>query len=119
MSIVNLAGYRRARSARPDKACGPELADIMDALHLSGGALHRSEVARQVAEWRGLRARRDIVAIELELDQAFRNYLAAAEAQSRSPLLFLPFGPRSYRWALTDAGRALLSDRHVSRRRTR
>ncbi len=119
MSIVNLASYRRARSARPNKACGPALADIMDALNQHGGALHRSEVARQVAEWRGLRAREDIFAIEMELDRAFRDYLAAAEARSQPPLLFQPFGPRSYRWALTDAGRTLLSDRHVSRRRTR
>lgn len=119
MSIVNLASYRRARSARPTKACGPALADIMDALHRHGGALHRSEVARQVAAWRGIRAREDIITIELELDKAFRDYLASADNRTRPPLLFQPFGPRSYRWALTDAGRALLSDRQLSRRQTR
>jgi hypothetical protein len=119
VSIISLASYRRARSARPTKACGPALADIMDALHRNGGALHRSEVARQVAEWRGIRARQDILAIEAELDHAFRDYLATADTRTQPPLLFQPFGPRSYRWALTDAGRALLSDRHVSRRRTR
>lgn len=119
MSIVNIASYRRARSARPARACGPALADIMDALHHHGGALHRSEIARQVAKWRGLRTREDILTLEMELDRTFADYLAAAEARSQPPLLFQPFGPRSYRWALTDAGRTLLADRHVSRRRTR
>jgi hypothetical protein len=116
VSIVNLSSYRRTRSIA---ARGPALAEIMDALLHNGGALHRSEVARQVAAWRGVRAREDIIAIELELAEAFRDYLATTDTRTRPPLLFQPFGPHSYRWALTEAGRALLLDRHAPRRRTR
>jgi len=119
MSVVHLASYRRPRPTGSIKAVGPELADIMDALFHNGGALHRSEVARQVGDWRGLRAREDISALERDLDLAFQSYLAAAESRKQPPLLFQPFGPRSYRWALTDAGRTLLMDQHVSRHRTR
>lgn len=119
MSIVQLDGYRRSAAAGPLKAFEPALTDIMDALLHHGGASHRSEVARQVAEWRGLRSREDIVAIEMELDRAFRDYLVAAETRAQPPFLFQPLGPRSYRWALTDAGRAHLSNHHVSRRRIR
>lgn len=119
MPVVQLATYRRGRAPAPLKAGGPLLADILDALHRNGGAQHRSEVARQVAEWRGLRTRPDVLALEEELDRAFKDYLGAAETRSQPPLLFQPFGPRSYRWALTEAGRAMLSDRHLPRRRTR
>lgn len=112
MSIVNLSSYRRTHSIA---ARGPALAEIMDALLHNGGALHRSEVAA----WRGVRAREDIIAIELELAEAFRDYLATTDTRTRPPLLCQPFGPHSYRWALTEAGRALLLDRHAPRRRTR
>jgi hypothetical protein len=108
MSVVELAAYRRLmRSVRLDDVW-PAVAQILDALVASGGAAHRSDVIRRVAERRGLRAGPGRQALEAELILAFDRYMVFAATRQPPPLMHLPFGPGSYRWALTDAGRQLV-----------
>lgn len=108
MTIVNLAAYRERVRLRSTKALSPALSDIMDALQVGGGALHRSTVVRQVAAWRGVRNREDLAALDTELQEAFEDYIRYASRSRKPALLRKPLGFDSYRWAITDAGRDLL-----------
>ncbi len=115
VTVVNLADFRRHSGRNTSQALGPDLADIMDALHLGGGALHRSVVVRQVAAWRGARTREEIAALDIELNLAFEEYIRFARRRRKLVLLQKPLGADSYRWAITDVGRQLLEDQ-ASRR---
>lgn len=108
MTVVELAAYRRLiRAGRLDDVW-PTVAEILDALAASGGAAHRSDVVKRIAERRGLRAGPEREVLEAELLAAFDRYLVFAATRRPPPLMHLPFGPGSYRWALTDAGRQLI-----------
>lgn len=88
---------------------GPSVAEILETLAASGGALHRTDVTKRIAERRGLRAGPARRELESELLEAFDRYLAFAASRPQAPLMHLPFGPGSYRWALTETGRQLMS----------
>ena len=108
MTVVELATYRQLMgSVRLDEVA-PTVADILDTLSACGGALHRTDVARRIAERRGVRAKPARQVLEAELFEAFDRYLVFAAARPQAPLMHLPFGPGSYRWALTEAGRQLI-----------
>lgn len=108
MTVVELAAYRRLMaSARLDEVA-PTVAEILDTLSACGGALHRADVAKRIAERRGVRAKPARQALEAELFEAFDSYLVFAAGRPQAPLMHLPFGPGSYRWALTEAGRQLI-----------
>ena len=108
MTVVELEAYRGlVRTVRLDEV-GPAIAEILEVLSASGGALHRADVAKRIAERRGLRAKEARRALEAEVFAAFERYLAFAAAPPQPPLMHLPFGHGSYRWALTEAGRLLI-----------
>jgi hypothetical protein len=108
MTVVELAAYRRLmRAVRLDDVW-PAVAEILESLAASGGAAHRSEVIKRIAERRGLRAGPGRQDLEAELLTAFDRYLVFAATRRPPPLMHLPFGPGSYRWALTEAGRQLI-----------
>lgn len=108
MTVVNLADYRQRPMRAITQALGPALIDILEALHLGGGALHRSTVVRQVAVWRVARTREEIAALDAELNGAFEEYIRLAGRRRKPPLLQKPLGVDSYRWAITDFGRRWL-----------
>ncbi len=109
MTVVELAAYRRLMRSERFGDVGPAVAEILDTLAASGGALHRAEVAKRIAERRGLRAGPARRELEAELADAFERYLTFAATRPQAPLMDLPFGPGSYRWALTEAGRQLVN----------
>lgn len=109
MTVVELAAYRPLMGFARLEDVGPGVADILDTLSASGGALHRADVVKRIAERRGLRAKPARLELEAELFQVFDRYLAFAAGSPQPPLMHLPFGPGSYRWALTEAGRKLMN----------
>ena len=87
-------------------AIDPLLRDIFQALAGRGGSAHRDLIVRSLIDGRvgawaqGLDCARD------QIIQTFENYLAFAETMAEPhPYAYLPFGPDSRRWALTETGR--------------
>ena len=87
-------------------AIDPLLRDIFQALSGHGGSAHRDLIIRSLIDSRagawaqGLDCARD------QIIRTFEDYLAFAETRgSPHPYAYLPFGPDSRRWALTDTGR--------------
>jgi hypothetical protein len=96
------AGRGRAR------AVDPLVVEIIEALVALGGGAHRQSVADEIAVRRTGRACRAEAALQTEVYAAFDGYLTWAATRKVPPLLHLPLGAGSYRWALTDAGMNLL-----------
>ena len=94
---------RRAPGGRA-RHIDPVIAEILEALLALGGSAHRQAVADQVALSRGGRSSSPDTAVRDELYAAFDAYLTGGAARKALPLLWLPLGPGSYRWALTDVG---------------
>lgn len=110
MTVIELEAYRRVVRARRLGDIAPAVADILHVLVESGGALHRREVAQRLAERRGIFSREGRDAVEAEVFGAFDRYMQFAAGKRQAPLMHLPFGPGSYRWAVTEAGRRLLTE---------
>ncbi|ADL00007.1 hypothetical protein MMB232_00649 [Brevundimonas subvibrioides] len=105
-NVISYAAFK-AETRRID----PAVADIVDALRSLGGAAHREDVAHWIAR---RRAGRDVRATAAERDavfNAFQTYMSAATRRRPAPLLHTPFGPGTYRWALTEACKVRLADR--------
>jgi hypothetical protein len=91
----------------------PLVSEIMDALHDLGGQAHRDVVCNYIAANRansGLRPQHDVFE---DLLAAFEDHL---DSHAGAPLLALPFGPDSRRWALSHEGMAQLRHRTRGRR---
>jgi hypothetical protein len=88
----------------------PIVADIVTALKRLSGSAHRDVVAdlilgnRRPARPEALRAERDAIF------KTFADYVDAAARRRAPPLLYMPLGEGSYRWALTAAGLTLFED---------
>ncbi len=81
--------------------------EILEALLALGGCAHRQMVADQIAQRRSGRAGPAEVAARNEIYAAFDAYMVWTANRKIAPLLDLPLGEGSYRWALTDAGKRL------------
>jgi hypothetical protein len=108
-SVVSYMEYRtravRGRASRID----PVMFQIVEALHFAGGATHRQAVADYIAH---VHAGRPIAAgreLQDEVYRAFAAHLAASARRKAEPLVRLPLGAHSYRWALTERGRAVFA----------
>ena len=112
MTVIELASYRQTARARSLGDVAPAIADIVEVLSKSGGALHRSDVIKRIAERRGVRPGPARQQLEIDVLAAFDRYIAFAATRKQPPLLYLPFGPGSYRWSLTEAGSKLLRRVH-------
>jgi hypothetical protein len=108
-TVINYADYKRRVRLGRARFIEPVLADIIDVLLSSGGVAHRQKVADVIASRRLGRPVAADRAVQDEVYAAFGNYLAQASTRRPAPLLCLPLGPDSYRWALTPAGETLFS----------
>jgi hypothetical protein len=102
--------FEHSRRARPGRLrhADPVLVGILEALLVLGGQAHRQAVADQVAFRRTGRFGPADAAERDEIYDAFDRYLAGTTTGRAQRLLWLPLGPGSYRWALTDASLRLL-----------
>ena len=99
------------RTKRPG-GVDPVLAEIIDALVHFRGQAHRDAVCHHIATGRAGDARRAPEALKQEIYGAFRAHESRVGASPRSrSLLYLPFGPDSHRWALTEDGLQLFGAR--------
>ena len=108
--------------ARGDKVArswdvNPLMAEIVDALMALGGAAHRDVVLRGVAGRRSIRSVSD--GFRREIFETAAIHMRRAEEVHKAPLIYLPFGAGSRRWALTAAflKHVASTDRPVPRRR--
>lgn len=108
-SVVSYMDYRaratRGRGSRID----PVVFQIIEALHFAGGASHRQAVADYIAHVRAGRPAAAGRELQDEVYQAFDAHLAASARRKTEPLVRLPLGAHSYRWALTERGRAVFA----------
>jgi hypothetical protein len=99
---------RNSRPVRLTAAKAKLAAEIREQLRAQGGAAHREVVIGRILERKGVhgpaaeRTRRALLS-------AFELH-AHPEAGSEAPHLFdLPFGPDSYRWALDEPVRPVIT----------
>lgn len=95
------------------------MVEILEALHALGGCAHRQAVADQIALRRNGRSCPAEAAARNEIYAAFDAYLNWPASRKAAPLLWLPLGSGSYRWALTDAGQQLFHPMLSASRMTR
>ncbi|CAN5214247.1 hypothetical protein BH09PSE1_BH09PSE1_09520 [soil metagenome] len=110
-TVINYADYKRGLRLGRAKFVDPVLADIIDVLLTSGGVAHRQVVADRIASRRLGRPAIADRKVQDEVFGVFDDYLAVAATRRPAPLLCLPFGAGSYRWALTPAGERLFAPR--------
>jgi hypothetical protein len=108
-SVVSYMDYRtratRGRGSRID----PVVFQILEALHFAGGATHRQAVADYIAHVRAGRPAAAGRELQDEVYRALAAHLAASARRKAEPLVCLPLGEQSYRWALTERGRAVFA----------
>ncbi len=108
-SVVSYMDYRtratRGRGSRID----PVVFQILEALHFAGGATHRQAVADYIAHVRAGRPAAAGRKLQDEVYLALAAHLAASARRKAEPLVYLPLGEQSYRWALTERGRAVFA----------
>lgn len=101
---------RRAPGGRA-RHIDPAITEILESLLALGGSAHRQAVADLVSLRRGDRSGPSEFAARGEIYSAFDAYLTWAPTRKLPPLLWLPLGSGSYRWALTEAGQHLFQTR--------
>lgn len=101
---------RRAPGGRA-RHSDPVIAEILESLLALGGSAHRQAVADLVSQRRGDRSGPLELAGRDEIYSAFDAYLTGVSTRRLPPLLWLPLGSGSYRWALTEAGQQLFQTR--------
>lgn len=101
-TIINYSTYRSGvRPAAGRKPVDPIVAEIMAALAECGGSAHREIIANAIASRRAGRA---VVAsrdLQDEVYGGFERYVDQSSGRRQTARLCKPFGPDSYRWALT------------------
>lgn len=85
----------------------PVVGEIVHALLALGGSAHRDAVVARIASDRAGRTTGPSPELRAEIHARFQIYLDTASRSRPAPLLHLPLGSGSYRWALTDAARSL------------
>jgi len=102
-TIINYSTYRSGvRPAAGRKPVDPIVAEIMAALDECGGSAHREIIANAIAS---RRAGRTVVAsrdLQDEVYGGFERYVDQSSGRRQAARLCKPFGPDSYRWALTS-----------------
>jgi len=108
--VIQYAKHRRSGNPRARYHEPLLVAEIVDALCFLGGAAHRDQVFARVASVRADQMAIATPALREELQQAFDSHRQAFPGGlGPPPLLDLPFGGDSRRWALTRAAADLLS----------
>ena len=87
----------------------PIVGEVVHALLALGGSAHRDTVVTHIASARAGRTTTATSDLRAEIHAGFQSYIDAASTRRPAPLLHLPLGAGSYRWALTEAGRALFT----------
>jgi hypothetical protein len=105
--IISFADSKE-RLRRQNGGLDPVVAEIVLALLTSNGAAHRNTVADMVLSARDDAPPRSSAAARQEIFDAFDAYLKAERPRSVRPLVHLPFGDGSHRWALTPLSLAAL-----------
>ena len=103
-TVVSYSEHKNRTGKGRVRLVNPMVVEIVEALIALGGGAHRQAVADQVALRRTGRACPAEPAMRTEVYAAFDAYLVWSASRKVPPLLHLPLGTDSYRWALTDAG---------------
>lgn len=100
---------KTARKRWSAEVATPLVLEIMDALHDLGGQGHRDVVCNYIAANRANTGVRPPTTFIGDLLAAFDEHLAIRATGAR--MVYLPFGPDSRRWALSQEGFAHLRHR--------
>ncbi|MBU1540066.1 MAG: hypothetical protein KKC29_01075 [Alphaproteobacteria bacterium] len=106
-AVVSYFEHKRRVGGGRARHIDPVMVEILEALHALGGCAHRQAVADQIALRRSGRPCPAEAALRTEVYAAFDVYLNWLASRKAVPLLWLPLGAGSYRWALTLAGQQL------------
>lgn len=117
-AVISYSAFKKgARSSVAKGSIDPIVGEIVHALLVLGGSAHRDMVANQIASARAGRSVTATAALRTEIIAGFQHYIGSAPARRPAPLLHLPLGDGSYRWALTDAGRGLFASPNLDSER--
>lgn len=106
-TVVSYFDHKRRAKGGRTRHVDPVIAEILEALLVLGGSAHRQAVADRITLRRSGRPCPSDTEARNEVYAAFDAYLTWAATRQAPPLLWLPMGSASYRWALTDAGLSL------------
>ena len=118
-TVLSYVEHKRRASSGRARPIDPLTAEILEALVTLGGSAHRQAVADQVCLRRGGRSGPSDSTARDEIYSALDAYLGSVSTRKVAPLLWLPLGTGSYRWALTDAGHSLFQTRSPGLRMVR
>lgn len=99
---------RNRKPARLTPAKAKLAAEIREQLQAQGGAAHRDVVINRILQSRGVhgtaaeRTRRALLS-------AFELHVRPEPGSEAPPMFDLPFGPGSYRWALDEPARPMIT----------
>ena len=109
-AVISYSAYKTgARLGGGRRSIEPIVGEIVHALLALGGSAHRDAVAAHIASARAGRTTAAAPELRTEVYAGFQRYIEIASARRPAPLLHLPLGPSSYRWALTEAARSLFT----------
>ena len=118
-TVLSYSEHKRRAPAGRARPVDPLIAEVLEALLTLGGSAHRQAVVDQICLNRGGRAGSTEPAARDEIYSAFDAYLGSVSTRKVAPLLWLPLGSGSYRWALTDAAQYLFQTRSPGLRMVR
>jgi len=106
--VVDFASAKDLQRRHRRNGVDPIIAEIVFALLECGGEAHRTTVAERVMRARTGRALDPKEPERREIYSAVDAYLLVISRKGRTPMVCLPFGAGSHRWALTPVTKGAL-----------